>query len=89
MHTTAGGEANVEVRGEIPEELNPEVADNELNAKKKVYAAMGMLVPLSKEGVTIRGLLTDESGATTVTLARAGSSNSACRAYARRHTADS
>jgi len=60
---------NVEVRGEIPDgEKTAEEEENELNLKKKAYASMGMLVPLSTDGVTIAGLLTDESGATTLTL---------------------
>jgi len=61
-------DANVEVRGELEREVGKEQAKCELEKKQKVYAAMGLLVPVSTEGVDVRGLLTDESGATTVTL---------------------
>lgn len=61
-------DANVEVRGELVKSVPEEVAKSELETKKRVYANLGMLVPVSKEGVSIRGLLTDESGATSLTL---------------------
>eukprot|EP00967_Tisochrysis_lutea_P053875 scaffold67160_cov28-Tisochrysis_lutea.AAC.2 len=59
--------SNIEVRGEAPTK-EPEVEANELNLKKKAYASLGMLVPLSTEGVVIAGAITDESTATSVTL---------------------
>ena len=42
----------------------------ELEKKKRLYAAMGLLVPVPKDGVTIAGLITDESGRTSVMLRR-------------------
>ena len=56
------------MRGEIPELKTEEERKDELERKKKVYASMGLLVALPKDGVVIAGLLTDESGATQVTL---------------------
>ena len=61
-------DANVEVRGELQRAVPEDEAKDELEKKKRVYASLGMLVPVSKDGVTIAGLLTDESGATSVTL---------------------
>ena len=46
----------------------PLQARGDLEKKKRVFASLGLLVPLTKEGVAIRGLLTDESGATSLTL---------------------
>ena len=60
------GTYNVEVRGEKPKVVPSGLAALELERKKKLYAAMGLLVPLPKNGVTIAGLLTDESGRTSV-----------------------
>jgi len=62
------GLCNVEVRGEERRAAEPEAEASELNKKKAAYASLGMLVPLSTDGVVIAGALTDESGATTVTL---------------------
>jgi len=59
---------NVEVRGEKPKVVDVDKAEAELEKKKRLYAAMGLLVPLSKDGVTIAGLLTDESGKTCVSM---------------------
>jgi parallel beta-helix repeat protein len=57
-----------QVRGEKPKEISPEKAEKELEKKKRLYASMGLLVPLPKDGVTIAGLITDESGKTSVLL---------------------
>jgi len=59
---------NIEVRGEKPKELSPDKAEKELEKKKRLYASMGLLVPLPKDGVSIAGLITDESGRTSVAL---------------------
>lgn len=61
-------QCNVEVRGEAPDLRSEEERNEELEKKKKAYAAMGLLVALPSDGVSIAGLLTDESGATQVTL---------------------
>jgi len=63
---THSGTYNVEVRGEKPKIVPPDKAAELLEKKKKLYSAMGLLVPQSKEGVTIAGLLTDESGRTVI-----------------------
>ena len=62
------GSYNIEVRGEKPKLVSADKAAKDLEKKKKLYAAMGLLVPLQSEGVTISGLLTDESGRTSVAL---------------------
>ena len=67
---SGSGTYNLEVRGEKPREVAPEAAEAELEKKKKLYASMGLLVPLPKDGVTIAGMLTDESGRTSVSLRR-------------------
>ena len=67
---SGSGTYNVEVRGEKPNVLEPEQAEAELEKKKRLYASMGLLVPLSQDGVTIAGLLTDESGKTSISLRR-------------------
>ena len=75
------GTYNVEVRGEKPKELTPSEAEEELEKKKKLYASLGLLVPLPKDGVTIAGMITDESGRTSVSLRRnrlVGGAEDAC-----------
>jgi len=50
------------VRGEVCGDEPVGEAASYLHLKKKAYATAGMLVPLSTVGVTIAGVLTDESG---------------------------
>ena len=64
------GHYNIEVRGEKPKIMTPEKAEKELEKKKKLYASMGLLVALPKDGVTIAGLITDESGKTSISMRR-------------------
>ena len=59
---------NIEVRGEKPKMLSPEKAEKELEKKKRLYASAGLLVAMPKDGVTISGLITDESGRTSIAL---------------------
>ena len=62
-------EWNVEVRGEKAEAAeSAEEAAAKLAKKKEAYASLGMLVPVNKEAPPPAGLITDQSGATSVTL---------------------